>query len=601
MPPRSTRPVFQGSGAARTASCLQSGLPFDSFPLGIVVFNAGGRLAEANPAAERILGVSLDDVRGLTWADARWGAVHEDGSPLKAEGEFSIAALQSGQPVQDLVVGVVNPRIRDRVWLNVCGTPLLDEAGNACGAYLLLQDITQQRRAQLRTRESEDRFRSLFTAMSEGMAVHRVVYDASGRPADYVILDVNPAFESHTGIKRGAVIGKLASEAYGSGEAPYLDVYARVAETRKPWTFESEFAPLGKRFRITVFSPHPAHFATVFEDITDSVRVQEALAESQALQKSIVDSTSDLICSVDPMSFRLLSFNRSLAEYFSSVHDIRIERGMGAEDLFRNEEQARTWRGFVEKTLAEGSFATEYSAFPGSKLLQLTCTVLKRNSTVFAVSIFARDVTERKRAESDVRSHLAQIERMLESTIDSFSTLVELRDPYTAGHERRVGILAVAIAAEMGLDAELQRGLRLAGAVHDVGKIAVPAEILAKPTRLSEIEFNMIQMHAQLGFDVLREIDSPWPIAEIARQHHERMDGSGYPRGLRGDEILLEARIIAVADVVEAISSHRPYRPGLGIDAALLEIERNSGTLYDPEVAAACLRLFREKAYVLAD
>jgi HD-GYP domain-containing protein (c-di-GMP phosphodiesterase class II) len=177
--------------------------------------------------------------------------------------------------------------------------------------------------------------------------------------------------------------------------------------------------------------------------------------------------------------------------------------------------------------------------------------------------------------------------------------MVELRDPYTAGHERRVGEISAAIAGEMGLDPDVQRGLRVAGAVHGVGKIVVPAEILSKPAKLSAVELELVQQHAAYGYEVLKDVPFPWPVAEVARQHHERMDGSGFSRGLVGTAILLEARILAVADVVESMASHRPYRPGLGIPVALGEIERNAGRLYDADVAAACLRLFRDKGYIL--
>jgi HD-GYP domain-containing protein (c-di-GMP phosphodiesterase class II) len=210
-----------------------------------------------------------------------------------------------------------------------------------------------------------------------------------------------------------------------------------------------------------------------------------------------------------------------------------------------------------------------------------------------------QDITDKLRVEAERRDYVAHIERMITGAVNAMSTMVELRDPYTAGHERRVGELSAAIAAEMGCDELFQRGLRIAGAVHDVGKIAVPAEILTKPGKLTPLEYQMVKEHAQQGYEVLRGIDSLWPIAEVARQHHERIDGSGYPRGLKGDEILLEARILAVADVVESMGSHRPYRPTLGIDIALLEIERNAGKLYDAQAAAACLRLFRDQGYTL--
>jgi HD-GYP domain-containing protein (c-di-GMP phosphodiesterase class II) len=182
-------------------------------------------------------------------------------------------------------------------------------------------------------------------------------------------------------------------------------------------------------------------------------------------------------------------------------------------------------------------------------------------------------------------------------TIDAVSAMVELRDPYTAGHERRVAEIAAAIGAELGLTEVQIKGLKITGGVHDIGKIAVPAEILSKPGRLSALEFEIIKTHAQQGHDILKAIDFPWPVAQTILQHHERFDGSGYPQGLKGDQIIVEARILAVADTVEAMSSHRPYRGGLGIEAALHEIEVQSGKRYDPQTAAACLRLFREKHF----
>ena len=207
----------------------------------------------------------------------------------------------------------------------------------------------------------------------------------------------------------------------------------------------------------------------------------------------------------------------------------------------------------------------------------------------FALAIINRG---RRRAKKKLR-------RSLEASIEAIAATVEMRDPYTAGHERRVALLAAAIATEMALPPFMVEGIRFGGMIHDLGKIQVPAEILSKPTRISPLEFELIKGHAQAGYEILKGIDFPWPVAEMARQHHERLDGSGYPQGLKGEEILLEARVLAVADTVEAMASHRPYRAGLGIDKALAEIERGRGSGYDPLVADACLRLFRDKGYKL--
>lgn len=211
------------------------------------------------------------------------------------------------------------------------------------------------------------------------------------------------------------------------------------------------------------------------------------------------------------------------------------------------------------------------------------------------------DITDTRRAQEASQTYLKRLEEAVLATTAAVSQMVELRDPYTAGHERRVGELAAAIAAEMGMNEDMQRGLRVAGAVHDVGKIMVPSELLSKPGRLSSVEYELIKQHAEQGYQILKDVAFPWPVAEVARQHHERLDGSGYPRGLKGNDIIIEARITAVADVVESMSSHRPYRPMLGVDVALQEIERGAGVVYDADVAAACLRLFRDKGFVIVD
>lgn len=198
-----------------------------------------------------------------------------------------------------------------------------------------------------------------------------------------------------------------------------------------------------------------------------------------------------------------------------------------------------------------------------------------------------------------LRESQGQYRRMLEQTIQAIAFTVEKRDPYTAGHQERVSQLAVAIAQTLGLPPNQIDGIRLGGMIHDLGKISVPAEILSRPGRLSETEFMLVKSHSEVGADILRQVEFPWPVMDMILQHHERMDGSGYPNGLRGDAILLEARILAVADVVEAMASHRPYRAALGIDKALDEIRGDAGRLYDPDVCSACLRLFEAEGYQL--
>ncbi|MHB8810383.1 MAG: HD domain-containing phosphohydrolase [Desulfobulbaceae bacterium] len=202
------------------------------------------------------------------------------------------------------------------------------------------------------------------------------------------------------------------------------------------------------------------------------------------------------------------------------------------------------------------------------------------------------DITEQKRAEEKLRESLIQLRKNLSGTIHAMAMTVETRDPYTAGHQRRTSDIARSIAREMGLSSEQVDGIRMAGVIHDLGKISIPAEILSKPGQLSRMEYSLIKDHPETAFNILKGIDFHWPVAEIVRQHHERLDGSGYPDGLKGDEIMLEARIIGVADVIEAMSSHRPYRPSLGAARAFEEILDNRGILYDPAVVDASIHLF---------
>lgn len=233
----------------------------------------------------------------------------------------------------------------------------------------------------------------------------------------------------------------------------------------------------------------------------------------------------------------------------------------------------------------------------GSRSIQVTTMPFENDEGELLFAQVKVDISERKQAEENLQNTLVKLRKSLGGVIEAMALTVESKDPYTAGHQRRVADLARAIANEIRLSKEKIDGLRMAGIIHDLGKISIPAEILSKPGRITDIEFSLIKTHPQIGYDILKTIEFPWPIAQIVYQHHERMDGSGYPLGLSGQNILPEARILAVADVVEAMSSHRPYRSALGIEKALEEISRGKNTVYDPEAVDACLKLFQEKGF----
>ena len=225
------------------------------------------------------------------------------------------------------------------------------------------------------------------------------------------------------------------------------------------------------------------------------------------------------------------------------------------------------------------------------RIEQRTIELIKLNEQL------KQDITRRESAEAEVQSTLNRLRSAMGGVVQAMALTVERRDPYTAGHQRRVADLARGVAAEMALSTHQIDGIRMAGLIHDLGKICVPAEILSKPGQLTELEHTLIQDHPQVGYEILKEIEFPWPVAQIVLQHHERIDGSGYPVGLSGDDILIEAKTLAVADVVEAMASHRPYRPTLGRDMAIEEISQNRGVLYDADVVDACMKLLQEKDF----
>ena len=265
-------------------------------------------------------------------------------------------------------------------------------------------------------------------------------------------------------------------------------------------------------------------------------------------------------------------------EQWAVPRALRGETGTGVEFRLQRKDSGETWYG-------------SYNYAP----------IRNKEGLIVGSVVTGRDISNRKAAEEKIKDYVKQLEIAMQSTLQAVANVVEAHDPYTAGHERRVGIIAADIAREMGWTEEKSSTLQLIGLVHDIGKMSIPSEILSKPSVLSPIEFELVKTHAEQGYEILKDVEFSLPIAEIIREHHERMDGSSYPRGLKGEETLLEARILAVADVLESMASHRPYRASLGIEAAISEIETHRGQHFDPEVVDAMHRLFREKGYQLPD
>ncbi len=245
----------------------------------------------------------------------------------------------------------------------------------------------------------------------------------------------------------------------------------------------------------------------------------------------------------------------------------------------------------------ETTYETIYAGVNQSPVpVEVFCKMIESSHQNYVLSIM-HDITERKRNEEELKQSSERLRKAMNGTINSMAYIAEARDPYTAGHQQRVARLATAIAKELNISEEQIEGIRVAGILHDIGKISVPAEILSKPGCLRKNEFNLVKDHSEVGYSLLKAIEFSQPVAQIVLQHHERMDGSGYPNGLTGDNIMIEARIMGIADVIESMSSHRPYRPAYNIDKALLEIVMQKGILYDAEIVDACVRLFNEKGF----
>jgi PAS domain S-box-containing protein len=289
-----------------------------------------------------------------------------------------------------------------------------------------------------------------------------------------------------------------------------------------------------------------------------------------------------------------------MAGYNSPEELIESIKDIGTQLYVHPEDRERFMAIRDAKDFIDG-FEVEFYKKDGSKFWVVinARTVKDEQGENLYLEGLIEDITIRKHAEEQLLQTLESLRKAVGTTIQVLVSALESRDPYTCGHQSRSADLACAIAMEMGLAQDKIEGIRMAGIIHDIGKLSIPAELLSKPTKLTDIEFSLIKEHSRIGYEMLKDVESPWPLAEIVYQHHERINGIGYPKNLKGDEILMESRILAVADVVEAMASHRPYRPALGIEAALEEIEKNKGILYDNTVANTCLRLFREKGYQL--
>ncbi|MHB8909768.1 MAG: PAS domain S-box protein [Syntrophales bacterium] len=463
---------------------------------------------------------------------------------------------------------------------------------------LAIEDITERKRLEDLLEESEERYRRLFETASDGIVL---LEKKEGK-----ITHANPATEKMLGYTKKESIGNSLQDIGISLDVD--DFQTTMQKLNERGILNYDDVPVrtksGQHIDTDIYLVDRARLVQCnIRDITERKESEAELKESKALTDAVVENIPLMIFLKEAKDLRFLIFNRAGEELLG--YDRKVLLGKNDLNLFPPEQAAHFMAKDREVLDGESGILDIpeepiLTAKKGERLLHTRKVCIKGADGVTHYLLgISEDITERKRAEEKLQQTLESLRTAIGTTIQVMVSAVEARDPYTSGHQIRSADLARAIAMEMGLPQDMIDGIRMAGSIHDIGKLSIPAEILSKPTKLSEIEFSLIKEHARKGYEMLKAVESPWPLAQIVYQHHERMDGSGYPRNLKGDDIIMEARIMAVADVVESMASHRPYRPTLGIEAALNEIEKNSGTIYDDAVGDACLRLFREKDFKL--
>ncbi len=563
---------------------------FEDVPVGLYSATADGRILEANPVLVQMFGhpdreslmkVNLTDLYFDPEDRARWlNTIAQDGSVRNFE---SLMRRHDGSVL----------------WVNDNARAVIDPEGRTQYFQGSMEDITERKYADEALRESKERYRLLYEYAGNAI----FTYDLS-----FKLVDVNKIACDFTGKRRDDLIGRNFLE---------LDIVHPddVATVKK----DNEQLISGAKSRVVVSKLQFKHaegrysimevtgtaiykegrivaITNVCRDITEKERLLVALEESEEKYRTLVEHSSDGIFIYANNSFMFVNdqlcriTDYSKDELYDTspwkiiypndrdkVKDIDLRRKMGEDVPKAYDVRIVTRHGDIR-----------YCEFAVTRIIY-------KGEEANLVSV--RNITDRKQMEDELQQSLVKLEKTIQNTLQAMAKIQEARDPYTTGHQLRVAALAQEIAKEMYLPEEWIRGIHVAALIHDIGKIYVPAEILSRPSKLTTSEFALVKTHPSVGHDILKTIEFPWPIADVVLQHHERLDGSGYPRGLRSGDILLEAQILAVADVVEAMSSHRPYRPAHSLETTLEEISKYKGRLYEPDVVDSCLWLITGKNF----
>jgi PAS domain S-box-containing protein len=455
-----------------------------------------------------------------------------------------------------------------------------------------------KRQAEDKIRQTAEEWIKTFDAMSDLISIQNL---------EYQLVRVNQSYARAVKTDPDALVGKRCYEVmHGTICPPPLCACKEMLLTKKPVSVEIFEPHLGMYLEVStspIFDVNGimTDFVHIIKDITARKESELELRKSTERFHVVAKATRDAVWDWDLVTGRLW-WNEEFCALFGYSAD-EIEPGIESwHTRIHPEDMGRTISG-IQAAITDGKkiWSDEYRfrRKDGSYATVFDRGFILHDEKVTPVRMIGsmQDITARKDAETALNQNVEKLRTSLIGTIKALSMTVEARDPYTAGHQAKVSKLARAIAQDMALSNDTIDNIRIAGIIHDIGKISVPSEILSKPGKLSDIEFSIIKNHSQSGYCILEDAELPYPIAEIVLQHHERLDGSGYPQGLKNGQILLESQIIMVADVVEAMASHRPYRPALGIGVALEEIEKNKGIFYDTGVVDVCLKLFREGGF----
>jgi PAS domain S-box-containing protein len=555
-----------------------------------------GKFIDVNQSFSKWTGYSREEVIGKSALDLRIWINAEDRekitSILKQKGEVDSAEVLM--------------RIKKGDICNVLFSARFIEVDQKQYLLTLAHDITEMKRAQETLKKSEENFRRSLDDSPLGVRIlsadgrtnyaNRALLDMFGFADISELMATSPkklytpqSYVEFMIRREKRMRGEDVPSEYG------IDIVRKNGEVRRLQVFHKEILWNGEK-----------QYQILFNDITGRKKAEELLKQSEAKYRLLADHMKDEVWltdlnlnwiyvspSLEKLSgYSLEEFKRTPMRKLMSEKSYNETREIFSKELPKALAAPSTY--FFDRLLEIESICKDGRIIWNEVTFSL---IRDENGNTEYILFEGRDVSERKLAEQKLQQTLESLKKAVGTTIQVLVAALESRDPYTAGHQNRSADLACAIAVEMGLPQDKIEGIRMAGSIHDIGKLSVPSEILSKPTRLTDIEYALVKEHSQNGYDMLKNVESPWPLADIVGQHHERINGSGYPNNLKKDEILIEARIMAVADVVEAIASHRPYRPSKGIEAAIDEITKNRGILYDEDVVDACLQLFREKGY----